>query len=251
MGVITPKGPNPFETNTGNPRYTQLSQFKNDFMRAGLPGDAEAIFGHGYIVTAEPIAGDIALLGNRVGVVTAVAKTGSVYNNVTLKYKNQVTANLDTIQIVLRSTVTVPANAVLNGNVGYACSLGTILFIKARTTDQSTWTAEAQNAAQRIAGRPVVGSITQNVTTPIGDTAPNALIYANHTKVFTIAGQSGTIQWQRSVDGITYTDIIGETGTTYTVISGQTVGANHFRAKVTKGVLSPYTNAIIVYYKVS
>jgi len=249
MGVMSQKGPNPFETNSASLRYTQLSQFKNDFMRAGLPGDAEAIFGRGYIVTAEPVQGDVALLGNRIGVVTAISKTGVNYNNVTLKYKNQVTGNLDTIQIVLRSTVTVPSGAVLGGHVGYACSLGTILFIKSHTTDQSTWTQEARNAEQLKAGFPVKGAITQNVTTPVGDTAPNALALANHTKVFTIAGHQGTVQWQRSADGVTYTDLAGETGTTYTVVSGHVIGANYFRAKVTKGALSPYTNAIRVYYK--
>lgn len=249
MGVITQKGPNPFETNTASPRYTQLSQFKNDFQRAGLPGDAEAIFGRGLITTPDPVVGDVALLGNRIGIVTAVSKTGTNYNNVTLKYKNEVTGEMDTIQIVLRSTVTVPTGAVLGGHVGRACSLGTILFLRTRTEDPQTWTAEARNAFERNAGKPTAGSIAQNVTTPIGDTIPNAIPQANTSKVLTLTGQSGTIQWQRSVDGISYTDLSGENGTTYTVDSDTVIGANYFRAKVTKGAISPYTNAIKIYYK--
>lgn len=149
MGVITPKGPNPFETNTANARYTQLSQLKNNFILAGLPGDAEVIFGgRGHNVTIEPVVGDIAVMGSRKGTVTAVSKTGSAYNNVTFKYVNH-RGVLTTMQVVLRSTVTVPSGAVLAGNVGYACTLGTILFLRTRTDDPLTWTPEARNAYER------------------------------------------------------------------------------------------------------
>ncbi len=250
MGVTTPKGPNPFETNTGAARYTQLSQFKNDFLRAGLPGDAEAIFGRGLDVTTQPVAGDVALLGNRIGVVTGTSKTGVNYNNVTLKYKNQVTGELDTIQIVLRSTVTVPTNAVLGGHVGYACSLGTILFLKSRTDDPQTWTPEARAAAERNVAAVVEGVMTQNVTSPIGDTSPHAICLDDDSKQFTLTGAVGDIQWQKGTDGVTYADIDSAIDTTFTVDGDAVAGANYFRAKVSNGFRTRYSNAIRVYYKV-
>lgn len=248
MGVINPKGPNPFETNTGSARYTELSNLKNNFIVAGLPGDAEVIFGgRGHDVTIKPVVGDIAILGSRKGIVTAVSKTGLVYNNVTFKYVNY-RGVLTTLQVVLRTTVNVPANAVLSGNVGYACSLGTVLFLRTRTNDFNTWPQVAQIAEERKVAPVRMTSISKSVTEPNGDTPETALsISLFNVSLSLLTGYSGSIIWQKSTNGIAFTNIIDEADQVYAV-SSPIVGANYYRAQITNGFRTKNSNVILIYF---
>lgn len=56
------------------------------------------------------------------------------------------------------------------------------------------------------------------------------------TIVLTLTGESGDIQWQSSLDNISFNDIIGETGDTYT--AEDLVNTTYYRTVVTNGVCS-------------
>lgn len=56
------------------------------------------------------------------------------------------------------------------------------------------------------------------------------------TIVLTLTGESGDIQWQSSLDNISFNDIVGETGDTYT--AEDLVNTTYYRTVVTNGVCS-------------
>jgi hypothetical protein len=79
--------------------------------------------------------------------------------------------------------------------------------------------------------------LTQVVNpTSVGGTAtasPNPVCYDTSTTI-TLAGNTGTIQWQSSSDNVTFTDISGATAQTFN--TGNIMATKYFRAKVTSGV---------------
>src|SRR5262249_49324025 len=78
-------------------------------------------------------------------------------------------------------------------------------------------------------------SVTVNPSS-VGGTAtasPNPICYNTSTTV-TLAGNTGSIQWQISTDNVTFTDISGQTGQTLT--TGNLTATTYYRAKVTSGV---------------
>jgi 6,7-dimethyl-8-ribityllumazine synthase len=79
----------------------------------------------------------------------------------------------------------------------------------------------------------VAGSIS-GATTVCGGT---------NSTVLTLSGQTGSIQWQSSTDNITFSDIVGATGTTYTATN--LTATTYYQAVVTSGVCAPSTTASV------
>ena len=98
---------------------------------------------------------------------------------------------------------------------------------------------------------PVAKAITANTTTPSGAVAQPICTSSTTAKILTIgSGSVGAIQWQVSTTSATtgFTDIAGQTGTSYT-ISSPSIGVNYYRASFTNSCGVSVTNvAIAVYY---
>lgn len=92
---------------------------------------------------------------------------------------------------------------------------------------------------------------TANVTVPSGKTAATALCTSDASKVLTVgAGYAGDIQWQVSTTSTSsgFTDIAGETSSTYTV-TAPAAGVNYYRVKFTNSCgASVYNTATTLYY---
>ena len=168
MALLEQNGPDLNETDVNSPRYTELSQEKNHPTIMGITGDADTLIGKGFerqFIAANMemnvAAGDYAYMGNRVGMVTAVTKnvgTGRIEtitvkeelgalpiewreNGVAFGYDNQPNATSRTVVYAIGKDL---AAEVING-AGAVLTTGSILICKARTTDKTTWTQEAQS----------------------------------------------------------------------------------------------------------
>jgi hypothetical protein len=105
-----------------------------------------------------------------------------------------------------------------------------------------------------VTAKPVVKTLTTNVTTPSGAGLTSAICTNSAVAKVLTAGAGttgGTIQWQWSTTSATagFVDIAGETGTSYT-ITNPSVGANYYRIVVTNSCgVSVNGTAKAVYYK--
>jgi len=149
---------------------------------------------------------------------------------------------------------TVGTFAVIAGQTGATLATGALTATTAYKATVTSGACASQSTANSIVTvSPVVvtKTITANTTTPSGLTSAVALCTSGTiTKTLTLpTGYVGSIQWQRSTDNVTFTDISGATSATYTV-SGASVGANYFRVKLTSGVCAVgYTNVLTIWYK--
>lgn len=96
---------------------------------------------------------------------------------------------------------------------------------------------------------PVESNVVQvNVLTSIAGTAsvsgPTSFCDVAPSVVFNLTGYYGSIQWQQSNDGNTWTNIIGATSSTYTATNLTTT--THFRAMVTSGTCNEASNIITI-----
>ena len=102
-----------------------------------------------------------------------------------------------------------------------------------------------------VPGAPVSKTITANTTSPTGASGHAICLSSTTAKILTIGtGSNGAIQWQYSTTSATtgFTDITGETGTSYT-ISSPAVGVNYYRASFTNTCgVTIYNTAFAVYY---
>jgi len=142
--------------------------------------------------------------------------------------------------------VLTPASAVCQG-------LNNLIAVTGNVVGNYSWspvnsgftTNNAQNSSVNIQtqGTPIYYTVTgtqangctvSNVigvaSTPLGGTvSPAASVVCSGTsKTFTLTGQFGNIQWQKSVDNATWTDIAGATNTTF--ILGGIVQTTYVRA---------------------
>jgi hypothetical protein len=105
-----------------------------------------------------------------------------------------------------------------------------------------------------VVAKPVVKTLTTNVTAPTGAGLTTA-ICTNSTVVKTLTAgvgtTGGTLQWQWSTTSATagFVDIAGETGTSYT-ITNPAIGANYYRIVATNSCgVSVNGTAKAVWYK--
>lgn len=83
---------------------------------------------------------------------------------------------------------------------------------------------------------PVV-TITVDVPSVAGTVTGDATVCAGtNSTVLTLAGNTGTVQWQSSTDNSIFTDIVGETGQTYTALN--LTATTYYQAVVTNGACS-------------
>jgi hypothetical protein len=85
-----------------------------------------------------------------------------------------------------------------------------------------------------VLGSPISGNATANPIT----------VCPNGTTTLTLAGHSGSIQWQQSSNGVNYTDIAGATNPTFN--SGSLTQTTYFRAVITNACGSVESATLII-----
>lgn len=169
--TLQSKGPNPFETNTASPRYTELSRLKGDWVRAGLFSDAAAFYGSGHefiygrpqSIETDAAVGDTVLLGNRMGKIQTILKDDDdnfvgyeVYEDLRalpLDYSDDAEGYgyaSDNTKVGRKVNYILAQGAeetgILNGNINQAVTPGSLIVLKNPTTNEQTWPKIAQDA---------------------------------------------------------------------------------------------------------
>jgi hypothetical protein len=75
-------------------------------------------------------------------------------------------------------------------------------------------------------------------------TAAVATVSSGSGTTITLSGHNGAIQWQSSADGVTFSDLVGETAVTLN--TGPLTATTHFRAVVTSGVCPSANSTVAV-----
>lgn len=123
---------------------------------------------------------------------------------------------------------------------------------RAKVTIGNCSTVYSNTVYVDVYGKPVAKSLLSNATAPSGTSLATALCVTDGSKVLTInAGYSGAIQWQWSTTSNTtgFTDLAGETGTSYT-ITNASAGPNYYRVQFTNECgAQAFSPAATVYYK--
>lgn len=160
--------PNPNVADPNSPKYTELSKHKNNWVTAGLIGDAKTYIGGGWDklfsdqnlqVGTNISIGDHVLMANRIGVVTAFTTSGGFITSITVKEDMHFVPKMDnpsldgfdangltrTVKYVLRP------DADLEGLIVANCFLytGILLVLKQKTQNPNSWPDVAQ-AAYRL-----------------------------------------------------------------------------------------------------
>jgi hypothetical protein len=175
MGLITSKAVNPSITDVNDPLYTALNGFGARWPYSGIIGDAMAYLGRGYeqyicqdnlsALDAQIEVGDYVVMGNRSGVVTNFATDSgyitTIEVNEDLRYlpadyvADPASYGYDagakktgrTVTYVMGTSVS--AAGIRNGGgSGVFLFTGTLLILRQRTNDMSTWTPEARAAVE-------------------------------------------------------------------------------------------------------
>lgn len=147
-------------------------------------------------------------------------------------------------------TSTSTPNATTNSPIGtYTWTFGdgsTASTAIASNTYTSSGTFDAiltiQDANQCTSS--ISNRITVDPTSVAGTiTAANSTICEGSNTVLTLNGNTGTIQWQQSIDNITFTNINGATSTSYN--TGNLTTTTYYRAIVTSGSCSSATSGVV------
>ncbi|MFN3969124.1 T9SS type A sorting domain-containing protein [Flavobacterium sp.] len=195
-----------------------------------------------YLIGTNAVAGTISAANSTVCPTTGttLSLTGAV-GTITWQKSTNWTAAIPTWTAVANSNVT----TLPTGNLTVSTAYRTVVTIGACSTETSAIAVVA------VVAKPVAKPVTANVTSPAG-TLVAPLCTTDASKVLTIgAGYVGAIQWQTSTTSTTtgFSDISGETGTTYT-IANPAVGANYYRASFTNSCGTVvYSAAVTVYYQ--
>ena len=187
---------------------------------SGTCGSAISNVSGAITISPTSVAGSIAgattvCSGTNTTVLTLSGNTGTIQwqsstDNIT--FTNIVSATTSTYTAI-NLTVTTYYRAVVTSGV---CS--------SATTTASSVTVSPTSVAGNIAGATTVCSGT-NAT------------------VLTLSGNTGTIQWQSSIDNVTFTNITGATTSTFTATN--ITATTYYRAVVTSGICSPATTSAI------
>ncbi|MDI3545765.1 MAG: hypothetical protein PWP68_1182 [Rikenellaceae bacterium] len=108
-------------------------------------------------------------------------------------------------------------------------------YFKAVVSSQGCNSVES-NVLQVTVLTSIAGTASVTGPTSFCDVAPSV--------VFTLTGYYGSIQWQQSTDGNTWSNISGATSSTYTATNLTTT--THFRAMVTSGTCNEASNVITI-----
>jgi gliding motility-associated-like protein len=187
---------------------------------SGTCGSAISNVSGAITISPTSVAGSIAgattvCSGTNTTVLTLSGNTGTIQwqsstDNIT--FTNIVSATTSTYTAI-NLTVTTYYRAVVTSGV---CS--------SATTTTSSVNVSPTSVAGNIAGATTVCSGT-NAT------------------VLTLSGNIGAIQWQSSIDNVTFTNITGATASTYTATN--ITATTYYRAVVTSGVCSPATTTAV------
>ncbi len=194
-----------------------------------------------YVVASSATAGTVSAASTTVcaGTGTTLTLTGSVG---TITWQKSVSP------FTTWTPVTTSVTSTLNtGN------LAATTHYRASVTIGSCSTLTTNEVTLNVPLAPVSKAITANTTTPAGTAAKPLCTSLIVAKTLTIgSGSIGAIQWQWSTTSATagFSDIAGETGTSYT-ISSPSVGANYYRATFTNSCGVSVTNAAITVYYAS
>ncbi|MEO0038087.1 MAG: hypothetical protein RIQ59_1298, partial [Bacteroidota bacterium] len=90
-------------------------------------------------------------------------------------------------------------------------------------------------------GTPFTVTVTVNPTSVAGTISGNSSVCTGtNSTVLTLSGNVGTIQWQSSTDNVTFTNISGATGQTYTATN--ITATTYYRVVVTSGACAAATS---------
>ena len=142
-----------------------------------------------------------------------------------------------------------------NGNIQWQSSLNNITFTNITGATSSTYTvnnltattyyrafvtsascgnATSSSVAITVSPLSVAGNISGSTTVCSG----------TNSTLLTLNGSTGNIQWQSSSDNITFTDIAGQTASTYT--AANLTQSTYYRAVVTSGVCASSTTTSVL-----
>jgi gliding motility-associated-like protein len=145
----------------------------------------------------------------------------------------------------------------LSGNIGtiqWQSSTNNVTFTNITGATASTYTAT--NITTTTYYRAVITSgvcpsaITAAVSISVSPTSvagnisgATTVCSGTNSTVLTLSGNTGTIQWQSSIDNVTFTNITGATASTYTATN--ITATTYYRAVVSSGVCSPATTTAV------
>ena len=145
----------------------------------------------------------------------------------------------------------------LSGNIGtiqWQSSTNNVTFTNITGATASTYTAT--NITTTTYYRAVITSgvcpsaITAAVSISVSPTSvagnisgATTVCSGTNSTVLTLSGNTGTIQWQSSIDNVTFTNITGATASTYTATN--ITATTYYRAVVSSGVCSPATTTSV------
>jgi len=119
-----------------------------------------------------------------------------------------------------------PTTIIVASPVGLTPGTISVTTSEGSTTSSSSYTLS-----------PIAGTVSANQVICAG-TSPTDI---------SITGSTGTIQWQSSLDGISFTNILGATASLLTGISiGNLSVTTYFRAVISSGVCSSVTSATVI-----
>lgn len=147
-------------------------------------------------------------------------------------------------------TNTSTPNATTNSPIGtYSWTFGDGNFATTASTSNTYSTAgnfdailtieDANQCSSSISSRIVVDPLSVAGTASV----LNATICEGTSTVLTLSGNTGTIQWQVSTDGINFANINGATSGTYT--TPNLTATRYYQAVVTSGVCSSSTSGVV------
>lgn len=112
------------------------------------------------------------------------------------------------------------------------------------TTNQNVVYTVTPVSVDGCSGTPFNVTVTVTPTSVAGTiTGATALCSGTNSTVLTLSGHTGTIQWQSSTDNENFTNISGQTSSTYTITNLTTT--TYYRAVVTSGICASATTSAV------
>ena len=159
-----------------------------------------------------------------------------------------ITANAAAVCANVNSTLLTLTGS--TGNIQWQSSTNGTTFTNIIGANAGTYTATNLTASTYYRAAVTSSSCSANsgtvsiTVTPISVagtiSGSRSVCTGTNSSVLTLSGSTGSIQWQSSSDNVTYTDITGETGTTYTATN--LTATTYYKAVVTNGICSAATN---------
>ncbi len=147
-------------------------------------------------------------------------------------------------------TSTSTPNATTNSPIGtYSWTFGDGATASTSTTSNTYTSSGSFDAILTIEdGNQCTSSFSSRITVdPISvagtGTAAASTICVGSSTVLTLTGNTGTIQWQQSTDGINFTNINGATSASYN--TGSLSNTTYYQAVVTSGACSTATSGVV------